>query len=259
MLWRVEQTMTSRPNTRAKSKISGDQFAEFAATRRSTRDFLPTPIPQDVLDEILRDAMSAPSWSNTKPILVAVASGEKRDRLSADFMAHWKAVQTARSGGLLPKLRLLVTRFGLPSSNAFIAKPYVKELLPRAQRVGKEMLGSLGVARGDTAARNASWAKNYEFFGAPTELFIFAHKSLGVFSANDAGLFVQNLMLSAHARGLGTCAQGALSTWDNVVRKEFDVPEGYRFLYGIAIGYPSDAPINDFGAHRLDIDEIVLR
>ena len=83
MLWRVEQTMTSRPNTRAKSKITGDQFAEFAATRRSTRDFLPTPIPQDVLDEILRDAMCAPSWSNTKPILVAVASGEKRDRLAA--------------------------------------------------------------------------------------------------------------------------------------------------------------------------------
>ena len=69
--------MTSRPNTRAKSKITGDQFAEFAATRRSTRDFLPTPIPQDVLDEILRDAMTAASWSNTKPILVAVASGEK--------------------------------------------------------------------------------------------------------------------------------------------------------------------------------------
>jgi hypothetical protein len=30
-------------------------------------------------------------------------------------------------------------------------------------------------------------------------------------------------------------------------------------LYGIAIGYPSDAAINDFGAHRLDIDEIVIR
>jgi nitroreductase len=131
--------------------------------------------------------------------------------------------------------------------------------LPRAQRVGKEMLGSMGVARGDVAGRNASWARNYEFFGAPTELFIFSHKSLGKFAANDAGLFVQNLMLSAHARGLGTCAQGALSTWENVVRGEFEIPNGYGFLYGIAIGYPSDAPINDFGANRLDIEEIVIR
>ena len=251
--------MTSRPNTRAKSKITGEQFAEFAATRRSTRDFLPTPIPQDVLDEILRDAMTAPSWSNTKPILVAVASGEKRDRLAAEFKAHWAAVQKARSGGWWPKFKLLITRYGLPSSNRFISKPYVPALLPRAQRVGKEMLGSMGIERGDLAGRNASWARNYDFFGAPTELFIFAHKSLGVFAANDAGLFVQNLMLSAHARGLGTCAQGALSTWENVVRGEFDLPADYGFLYGIAIGCASDAKINDFGAHRLDIEEIVIR
>jgi hypothetical protein len=54
MLWRVAPFMTNRPNTRAKSKITGDQFAEFAATRRSTRDFLSTPVPREMLDEILR-------------------------------------------------------------------------------------------------------------------------------------------------------------------------------------------------------------
>jgi len=251
--------MTNRPNTRAKSKITGEQFSEFAATRRTTRDFLPTPVPKEVLDEVLRDAMTAPSWSNTKPIMVAVASGDKRDRLSASFMQSWKLVQDARTGGLMPKLRLLMNRKSWPTSNTFIAKPYVKELMPRAQRVGKEMLGAIGIARGDAAARNANWARNYEFFGAPTELFIFTHKSLDVFAANDAGLFVQNLMLSAHARGLGTCAQGSLATWENVVRSEFGVPKDYRFLYGIAIGYPSDAAINDFGAYRLDIEEIVVR
>jgi hypothetical protein len=44
-----------------------------------------------------------------------------------------------------------------------------------------------------------------------------------------------------------------------VVRGEFEIPKAYGFLYGIAIGYPSDAAINDFGANRLDIDEIVIR
>ncbi|MFM1957535.1 MAG: hypothetical protein RLZ41_934 [Actinomycetota bacterium] len=42
-------------------------------------------------------------------------------------------------------------------------------------------------------------------------------------------------------------------------RGEFEIPKAYGFLYGIAIGYPSDAAINEFGAHRLDIDEIVIR
>ncbi|MEN9962864.1 MAG: hypothetical protein RIS66_1277 [Actinomycetota bacterium] len=143
--------MTSRPNTRAKSKITGEQFAEFAATRRSTRDFLPTPIPQDVLDEILRDAMTAASWSNTKPILVAVASGEKRDRLSAEFMNHWHAVQAARSGGWWPKLRLLITRYGLPTSNAFIAKPYVKPATP----AGHETMNSLGHLPNSSSSRTS--------------------------------------------------------------------------------------------------------
>ena len=44
--------------------------------------------------------------------------------------------------------------------------------------------------------------ENYDFFGAPVELFIFTHKSLGKYSASDAGLFMQNLILSAF-QGVG--------------------------------------------------------
>ena len=117
----------------------------------------------------------------------------------------------------------------------------------------------LGVARGSREERDAQWAKNYEFFGAPVELFIFIHKSLGIWSASDAGLMIENLMLSAHAHGLGTCAQGAVVIWDDVVRKEFDVSDDYRLLTGLAIGYPTNAPVNSFGAHRIGSDEIKLR
>jgi nitroreductase len=53
-------------------------------------------------------------------------------------------------------------------------------------------------------------------------------KVLGFSSANDAGLMMENLILSAHAYGLGTCPQGAAAIWDDVVRKEFDVPKNYR-------------------------------
>ena len=70
---------------------------------------------------------------------------------------------------------------------------------------------------------------------------------------------MQNLMLSAHAHGLGTCAQGAVAIWDDVVRKEFDVPTGYRLLCGIALGYPSDSSINEFEAHRLPVEELTIK
>jgi nitroreductase len=161
--------------------------------------------------------------------------------------------------GILNKLRIIYSRYGLPTSNRLIAKPYPAELKPRAERVGREMYETFGVARGDRPARDQQWAKNYSFFGAPVELFIYVHKSLHIYAASDAGLMMQNLVLSAHAHGLGTCAQGAVAIWDDVVRKEFDIPKGYRLLCGIAMGYPSDSPINDFKANRIDVEDLTLK
>jgi nitroreductase len=161
--------------------------------------------------------------------------------------------------GLLNKLRIVYSRYGLPTSNRSIAKSYPSELKPRAERVGKELYELFGVQRGDRDARDKQWAKNYSFFGAPVELFVFIHKDLHIYSASDAGLMMQNLMLSAHAHGLGTCAQGAVAIWDDVVRKEFEISNDYRLLCGIAIGYPSDSPVNKFAANRIGVEELTVK
>ena len=234
--------------------------SEFLASRRTTRDFIKDKqVPQEILDQILTDALTAPSWSNTRPFKIAVATGETKDRISKEFLSRWDALAKGRNGNWLAKIKLFTSRYGLPTSNRMSAKPYVAELKPRAHRVGAELYAALGVARGDRKERDAQWAKNYEFFGAPTELFIFIHKSLDIWSASAAGLMLENLMLSAHAHGLGTCAQGAVVIWDDVVRKEFEVSTDYRLLTGLAIGYPTDASVNSFGAHRIPPSEIILK
>lgn len=235
------------------------EFSQFLASRRSTREFLSTPIPHDVLDQLLSDALTAPSWSNTRPFKVAVAQGEIRDAISAEFLNRWGVLSKIMRKGILNKLRIVYSRYGLPTSNRSIAKPYPAELKPRAERVGKELYELFGVQRGDRDARDQQWAKNYSFFGAPVELFIFVHKSLHIYAASDAGLMMQNLILSAHAHGLGTCAQGAVGIWEDVVRKEFEISKDYRLLCGIAIGYPSDSPINNFGANRIGLDELLVK
>jgi nitroreductase len=235
------------------------EFSQFLASRRSTREFLPTPIPHDVLDQLLSDALTAPSWSNTRPFKVAVAQGEIRDAISAEFLNRWRVLSKIMRKGILNKLRIVYSRYGLPTRNRSIAKPYPAELKPRAERVGKELYELFGVQRGDRDARDQQWAKNYSFFGAPVELFIFVHKSLHIYAASDAGLMMQNLILSAHAHGLGTCAQGAVGIWEDVVRKEFEISKDYRLLCGIAIGYPSDSPINNFGANRIGLDELLVK
>jgi nitroreductase len=236
-----------------------EDFSQFLASRRSTRDFLDTPVPPEVIAQILKDSLTAPSWSNTRPFKVAVASGEVRDRISSEFLSRWSVLSKIMRKGIFNKLRILYSRYGLPTSNRSIAKPYPSELKPRAERVGREMYESFGVTRGDRNARDQQWAKNYSFFGAPVELFIYVHKSLHIYAASDAGLMMQNLIMSAHAHGLGTCAQGAVAIWDDVVRKEFDVPKSYRLLCGISLGYPSNSPINDFKANRIGVEELTLK
>ena len=241
------------------ANFNESDWKEFVASRRTTRDFLNKEVSDSLIDELLTDAMTAPSWSNTRPYLVGIAKGEKRDRISKELLSRWDAAGRALKGGLAGKVKLLLTRYGLPTSDYKVFRTYPKDLVPRQQKVGAELYGLLGIKRDDQEARQAQWARNYEFFGAPVELFIFTHSGLGEYSVSDAGLFMQNLMLGAHARGLGTCAQGAVALWADPIRKEFKIPKGYKLLCGIAVGYPSDDKVNGFRAERLPIEEIKLK
>ena len=241
------------------NSIDPANWAAFVQSRRTTRDFLDTPVPQELIDQLLKDGMAAPSWSNTRPYMIGIAQSEQRNRISKEFLSRWDAAQKALDKGLWGKIKLLITRYGLPDSDYRVFRPYPKELVPRQQKVGADLYGALGIARDDKKARRDQWGRNYEFFGAPVSLFVFAHSGLGEYAVSDASLFAQNLMLSAHAHGLGTCAQGASALWAKPVRAEFKVPKQYKLLYGIALGYPSDHNVNSFQAERIDIENIKLK
>ena len=232
-------------------------FQAFVSSRRSTRDFLSTPVSDEIIAEIIADGLTSPSWSNTRPIRVAVAKGDVRDRLSKEFLSRWEEIKGAR-GSIFGKIKSVLKRKGLPTSNWIITRPYHKDLIERAKNQGRDFFSHIGVERDDKKSRDESWARNYDFFGAPVELFIFTHKSLGKYSASDAGLFMQNLILSAHSKGLGTCPQGAVAIWEDAVRKEFDISKNYSLLCGICLGYPSDEKINSFEANRPKTSEIIL-
>ena len=239
-------------------EFDAGHFDTFATSRRSTRDFLPTPVPDELIEEIISAGLTSPSWSNTRPFVVAVAKGEIRDRLSLEFLSRFELVKTGQGEGIFGKIKALIRRKGLPTSNWLVLKRYHKDLLPRSRRIGKELYSHMGIDRDDKDARDGFWARNYEFFGAPVELFLFTHKSLGKFAASDAGLFMQNLMLSAHSRGLGTCAQGSVAIWEDAVRKEFQISKNYSLLCGICVGYPSQSQVNKFEANRISPSEVIL-
>lgn len=77
------------------------------------------------------------------------------------------------------------------------------------------------------------------FYNASTLITIYA-KPISPHALEDCCLAAQNLMLSAHALGLGSCWIGFASPFLNKVetKKEFGVPESYKAVAPIILGYP---------------------
>jgi nitroreductase len=234
-------------------------FSSLVNSRRSVRDFLPDPIPPPVLDAVLADANASPSWSNTQPYRIAIASGALRERLQVELTQRFDAGMAAQRGGWWGKLKLLLTRKGLPDGDFVTNFVYPTDLQPRRRATGHGLYALLGIGQKDHVAREAQMRRNFEFFGAPTAVFVFVHSGLRAFSVLDAGIWLQTLMLSAHAHGLATCAQGALATWAGPLREAFDIPSGYQLICGVSMGYASGHPVNQFNPGRAAVEELLIR
>lgn len=226
-----------------------EEFSELIRARRSVRDFRPDPVGEEDLAAILEDAAQAPSWSNTRPYCLAVASGEQTQRLRAAYVQAFDASLGLRNREPVAVAKSLLGR-GLPDGDFKTWAPFPDDLRKRSVTVGVGLYQHLGIARDDRAAREAHQRRNCEFFGAPTVLLVFAHEKLLPFSAHDAGLMLQTLILAAKARGVDSCALGVLATWRGPVEAEFEIPEHYKLITGLALGYASDAPVNDFRAEH---------
>ena len=237
------------------AEMGAEEVAALLRSRRSIRDFLPDPVPAEVIEAVIADALASPSWSNTQPYLIGVATGEMRDRIRAELCARFDAGMRARASGLIGRLRAWRSR---PSSDLPVPMEYPQDLQERRRQTGYGLYRVLGIDRADRAARDRQMRRNFEFFSAPAVIFIFVHRGLGHYATLDAGIMLHALMLSAHARGLGTCAQGALAIWSAPIRSAFEVPGHYALLCGVALGYPSDHPVNAYAPARAGLSERLL-
>jgi len=137
--------------------LNKDDFSALAHSRRSTRDFLPDLVSDADLAAVLEDGMSAPSWSNTRPFMFAIATGDQRDRISAALVARLQENAEVPGMGMNPDYTH--------------ETPYPPGLIERSKRVGKGIYDTLGIDRADKESRFRFMQRNYEFFGAPVALF----------------------------------------------------------------------------------------
>jgi len=78
------------------------------------------------------------------------------------------------------------------------------------------------------------------FHGADTLIVIYA--TAGRLNPNeDCCLAAENLMLAAHALGLGTCPIGFARPWLNLpeTKRELGVPGEYTAVFPVVVGYPA--------------------
>ncbi|MDD7541677.1 MAG: nitroreductase [Mobiluncus porci] len=226
------------------------EFEELLQARYSVRAFLEKPVSPEVLDAVLDEARHCASWSNTRGYVLAVATGERLERIRADYLRIWDESLELRRGQPLAFVKAALSG-KLPSADFKTWREYPPELRARQVANGKRFYKHLGIERGDREAREAQQRDNLKLFGAPVGIFVFVHQKLLPFSAQDAGLMLGTLMLSAANRGLGTLAIGTLATWRSPVDKEFEIPKDYAMITGLALGYPDPgATINAYRAEH---------
>ncbi|MCB1407778.1 MAG: nitroreductase family protein [Rhodobacteraceae bacterium] len=218
--------------------MTPQDFDTLVRARRSVRGYRPDPVPRAIIEQIVATALWAPSNCNVQPWSVHVVSGDSLRRLGQAL------IQQAQSGKPHPDV---------PMDTAY------RDTF-RARQIGsaKALYNAMGIARDDHAGRTAAFLRNLDAFGAPHAAFVFLPEGFGTREAGDLGGFVQTLLLAITAQGLGSCAQGALSLYPNVVRSHLGLPEGPQLICGIAFGLEDpDHPANAARTDRAPLSEIL--
>ncbi len=217
--------------------------SEALKGRRAVRRYLPQPVPDDLLREILAEARWAPSATNTQSTYVYALSGEPFQRFKADLRTYSEseapeAPDLVNTREMRPEIKarqddLFKTRM------SFIAAEEAKMgILPPDPPIPPMVAAS-------------------EIFGAPLILILAKPKEMGLpYSCLDAGMLAQSIALAAHARGLGTCIAASFLRYAELLRRVIPGTEDKEFVISIAMGYPDwDAPVNRFPRTRIPVDE----
>ena len=210
-------------------------------SRFSCRAFLRNkPVARETLADILRVASRAPSGTNHQPWKVYVVQGASRDELVAKVCAAHDAVYAD------PSLAA-----GDRANFDYYPEKLVPPYIDRRRENGGGLYGLLGIQKGEKDKMHAQHQRNYVFFDAPVGLMFTVDKVLGRGSLMDTGMFLQNIMVAARARGLHTCPQAAWDEFATVVKPHIGAGDDEILLCGMALGYAdTQAPVNTFHTPR---------
>ena len=216
--------------------------SEAIDSRMSCRAFLSTPVPVEVVRNILQTAKRAPSGGNLQPWHVYVLAGAPLAELLSSV--HAKFPTNPRGEG---------TEYDVYPPQ--LTEPYRS----RRFKCGEDLYATINIARENRTARWQQFAKNFQLFGAPVALFFAIDRQMGIGQWVDLGMFMQSVMLLAREQGLHTCAQESWVVWHKTIEAYLQLPANLLLFCGMALGYrDEDAPINRLRTERAELDEFAV-
>jgi nitroreductase len=214
-------------------------------SRMSARAFTQQEVSRELITEILQVASRAPSGTNTQPWKVYVLQGATRDALVDKVCAAHEAMRTN------PEVAKQYTE-----QYDYYPAQWVSPYIDRRRENGWSLYGLLGIGKADKDRMHEQQQRNFKFFDAPVGLMFTIDPIMGRGSLFDYGMFVQNIMLAARARGLHTCPQAAWNGFHSIILPHIGAGEGEMMVCGMSLGYADESDkVNTLVTPRVPVNE----
>ncbi|MEJ2148807.1 MAG: nitroreductase family protein [Chloroflexota bacterium] len=182
-----------------------ETLLQLIHTRRSIRQFEPRPVPRSLIERLVEAACWAPSAHNRQPWRFVVLDEEGRKRQLAEAMGA-RLTDDLRADGL---------------EEAQIARDVARS---HRRLTGAPVLLLVCLSMQDMDRYPHPVRQQHE----------------RLMAAQSVAMAAQNLLLVAHAEGLGACWLCAPLFCPDVVRATLGLPEAFEPQGVIALGYPAE-------------------
>jgi nitroreductase len=218
---------------------------EAITSRMSVRAFTSQPVDKTLIEDILRIASRAPSGTNCQPWRVYVLQGESRQSLVDKVCAAHDDIRANPE---------LAAQFS--EEYDYYPQQWVSPFIDRRRENGWGLYGLLGIGKADKDKMHQQQQRNYRFFDAPVGLMFTLDRVMGRGSMLDYGGFLQNIMVSARARGLHTCPQAAWNGFRSIILPHIGAQDNEMLVCGMALGYAdTSAVVNTFHTPRVAVQD----
>jgi len=181
-----------------------DTIARVIATRRSVRRYAQQPVPPEIVDELLRCAVNAPSAHNRQPWRFVVLREFRSKARLAEAMGSRLRADRLKDGDPEKAVEADVTR----SYERITLAPVVIVVASTADEMDRYL---------DAARRQAEY----------------------LMAIQSTAMAVQNLLLAAHSAGLAGCWMCAPLFCASVVRTVLELPADWQPQAIVTLGIPA--------------------